>query len=109
MQAAARCPYFRRLYLVTDRAIWHHLQVQHTLILGWSDKLLPIIDQLCNANSSAGGRPIVVMAEREKEDMEEDISKHQIQLRGSRVICRSVGGQSAVAAHMNVGCPAVTT
>ena len=62
--------------------------MQHTLILGWSDKLLPIIDQLCNANSSAGGRPIVVMAEREKEDMEEDISKHQIQLRGSRVICR---------------------
>ncbi len=55
---------------------------------GWSDKLLPIIDQLCQANASEGGRPIVVLAERDKEAMEEDLAKHGINEYGSRVIFR---------------------
>ena len=38
------------------------LESGHSLILGWSDKILPIVDQLCNANASEGGRPIVILA-----------------------------------------------
>ncbi|KAK9813412.1 hypothetical protein WJX73_006994 [Symbiochloris irregularis] len=65
------------------------LESGHTLILGWSDKLLAIIDQICNANVSEGGRPIVVLAEKDKEGMEEEINAHASNLRGSRVVVRS--------------------
>ena len=65
------------------------LESGHTLILGWSDKMLNMIDQLCLANESAGGKAIVILAERDKQDMEEDIHKQVHNLRGSRILCRS--------------------
>lgn len=65
------------------------LESGHTLILGWSDKMLNMIDQLCLANESAGGKAIVILAERDKQDMEEDIHKQIRNLRGSRILCRS--------------------
>ena len=42
----------------------------------------------CLANESAGGKAIVILAEREKADMEDDIHKHIRDLRGTRVLCR---------------------
>ena len=68
------------------------LESGHTLILGWSDKMLNMIDQLCLANESAGGKAIVILAERDKQDMEEDIHKQIHNLRGSRILCRSDHG-----------------
>ncbi len=62
--------------------------LQCLLDAGWSDKLLPIVDQLCQANASEGGRPIVVLAERDKEEMEEDLAKHGINDYKSRIIFR---------------------
>jgi len=38
----------------------------HSLILGWSDKVIAIVNQLCNANESEGGLPIVILSEQEK-------------------------------------------
>ena len=67
------------------------LETNHTLILGWSDKLYGLVKELANANESIGGSAIVILSEREKEDMEEDIKGQEIDLRGSRVICRSGG------------------
>lgn len=64
------------------------LEAGHSLILGWSDKILPIVDQLCNANASEGGRPIVILAEMEKQAMEEGLAKHAPNFRGSTVVCR---------------------
>ena len=64
------------------------LEAGHTLILGWSDKMLNMIDQLCLANQSAGGKAIVILAERDKQDMEYDIHKQIHNLRGSRILCR---------------------
>ena len=37
-----------------------------SLILGWSDKVVAIVNQLCNANESEGGLPIVILSEHEK-------------------------------------------
>lgn len=34
------------------------LETNHTLILGWSDKLIPIINEICIANESLGGLPV---------------------------------------------------
>ncbi|KAK1318604.1 putative ion channel CASTOR [Acorus calamus] len=65
------------------------IEKDHTLILGWSDKMGSLLNQLAIANESLGGGTIVVMAERDKEEMEIDIAKMEFDLKGTSVICRS--------------------
>ncbi|KAI4369202.1 hypothetical protein MLD38_017676 [Melastoma candidum] len=65
------------------------VEQNHTLILGWSDKLGSLLNQLALANESLGGGTIVVMAEHDKEEMELDIAKMEFDFRGTSVICRS--------------------
>ncbi|CAI6000089.1 unnamed protein product [Closterium sp. NIES-65] len=65
------------------------IEHNHTLILGWSDKLASLLKQLAVANESMGGGVVVVMAERDKEEMESEISKMEFALKGTSVICRS--------------------
>lgn len=48
-----------------------------------------LLNQLALANDSLGGGIIVVMAERDKEEMELDIAKMEFDFRGTSVICRS--------------------
>eukprot|EP00658_Telonema_sp_P-2_P035140 TRINITY_DN25605_c0_g1_i2.p1 TRINITY_DN25605_c0_g1~~TRINITY_DN25605_c0_g1_i2.p1 ORF type:complete len:493 (-),score=130.98 TRINITY_DN25605_c0_g1_i2:47-1525(-) len=47
------------------------IEQNHTLILGWNDRLLSLLCQLCKANESEGGLPIVVLADRDKVEMDE--------------------------------------
>ncbi|CAM0878003.1 unnamed protein product [Alopecurus aequalis] len=65
------------------------IEQSHTLILGWSDKLGSLLNQISIANESLGGGTIVVMAERDKEEMEADIAKMEFDLKGTAIICRS--------------------
>ncbi|XP_058094304.1 probable ion channel CASTOR isoform X5 [Magnolia sinica] len=65
------------------------IEKNHTLILGWSDKLGSLLNQLAIANESLGGGTVVVMAERDKEEMELDIAKMEFDFKGTPVICRS--------------------
>lgn len=65
------------------------IEKNHTLILGWSDKLGSLLNQLAIANESLGGGTVVVMAERDKEEMEIDIAKMEFDFKGTSVICRS--------------------
>ncbi|KAE8007940.1 hypothetical protein FH972_004495 [Carpinus fangiana] len=65
------------------------IESNHILILGWSDKLGSLLKQLAIANKSIGGGVIVVLAEREKEEMEMDIAKLEFDLMGTSIICRS--------------------
>ncbi|XP_020261461.1 probable ion channel CASTOR isoform X1 [Asparagus officinalis] len=65
------------------------IEKNHTLILGWSDKLGSLLNQLAIANESLGGSIVVVMAERDKEEMELDIAKMEFDFKGTSVICRS--------------------
>ena len=51
------------------------LEENHSLILGWNDKVLPLIRELAEANLSEGGGVVVVMSERDKSEMEEEISR----------------------------------
>lgn len=46
------------------------LEENFTLILGWNDKILPLVKQLCQANESDGGAPIVIMADMDKPEMD---------------------------------------
>ncbi|KAJ6696495.1 ION CHANNEL CASTOR-RELATED [Salix koriyanagi] len=65
------------------------IEKSHILILGWSDKLGSLLKQLAIANKSIGGGVIVVLAERDKEEMEMDIAKLEFDMMGTSVICRS--------------------
>ncbi|XP_027350217.1 ion channel CASTOR isoform X1 [Abrus precatorius] len=65
------------------------VEQNHTLILGWSDKLGSLLNQLAIANESMGGGTVAVMAERDKEEMELDIAKMEFDFKGTSVICRS--------------------
>ncbi|MCW2973935.1 MAG: potassium transporter TrkA, partial [Thermoleophilia bacterium] len=49
----------------------------HTLILGWSDKLHTIISELAIANANQKNACVVILADRDKVDMEDEInSRH---------------------------------
>lgn len=67
----------------------------HTLMLGWNDKSLAIIQQIAFANESEGGGVIVVLAEQDKEELEEimqaaiDLREHNLELHGTIVVFRS--------------------
>merc|ERR1711865_1072573 len=68
------------------------LEENFTLILGWSDKVLPLVNQLCLANESDNGAPIVILADvMSKPDMDaflyDNITAEGL-LRGSTVITR---------------------
>ncbi|XP_015870066.3 ion channel CASTOR isoform X3 [Ziziphus jujuba] len=65
------------------------VEQNHTLILGWSDKLGSLLNQIAIANESLGGGIVVVMAEQDKEEMELDIAKMEFDFKGTSVICRS--------------------
>lgn len=65
------------------------LEDGHTIILNWSPSTVDIIKELASAN--AGGKPsrIVILADRDKVEMEDEIAAKAPKLRGVRVICRS--------------------
>ncbi|XP_034219770.1 ion channel DMI1 isoform X3 [Prunus dulcis] len=65
------------------------IEMNHILILGWSDKLGSLLKQLAIANKSVGGGVVVILAERDKEEMELDIAKLEFDFMGTSVICRS--------------------
>ncbi|XP_065872348.1 probable ion channel SYM8 isoform X2 [Euphorbia lathyris] len=65
------------------------VETNHILILGWSDKLGSLLEQLALANKSNGGGVVVVLAGRGKEEMEIDIANLEFDFMGTSVICRS--------------------
>lgn len=60
-------------------------------MLGWTDKSISLIRQICLANASEKGGVIVVLAETEKEELEAELASHlpPEELRGTRVIFRT--------------------
>src|SRR5688572_26714372 len=60
-----------------------------TLILGWSSKVYSIIGELLIANDNQKDPCIVILSERDKVEMEDDIRAKFPSTRNTRVICRS--------------------
>lgn len=66
------------------------VETDHTLVLGWSDKVLPLIREIAIANESEKGGVVVVLADRDKEEMEEAVADGlEGELRGTLVVCRT--------------------
>lgn len=61
----------------------------HTLILGWSPKLHQILAELEVANANQRGRSVVILADRDKVEMEDEIRARAEGSRRTKVICRS--------------------
>jgi hypothetical protein len=64
------------------------LEVDFTLILGWNDKVLPLVEQITLANESFGGGPIVIMSEMEKPEMDAYLIDNIDDWRGSKLVTR---------------------
>ena len=65
------------------------LESDHTLILGWSEKIFSIIQQLIEANTNYKNRAIVILAENDKVEMEDEIKAKIEDFKTSKVIVRS--------------------
>ena len=65
------------------------LEEDHSVILGWSDSIFTIISELTLANESRKDPVIVILADRDKVDMEEELRVKVPERRGTRIICRS--------------------
>ena len=65
------------------------LEKDHTVILGWSDSIFTIVRELTIANESRRKPVIVILADRDKVEMEEELRAKVDDLRGTRVVCRS--------------------
>ena len=65
------------------------IEREHTLILGWSSKIHSIIGELVVANTNQKRPCIVILANRDKVEMEDDIKAKFPDTKNTRVICRS--------------------
>jgi voltage-gated potassium channel Kch len=65
------------------------IEKDHTIILNWSASIFDIIAELTIANQSRRRPRIVIMADKDKVEMEDEIAQKVPNLRNTRVICRS--------------------
>ncbi len=64
------------------------LEHDHTIILGWSERVSAVVGELTIANESRKNPAIVILALHEKEDMEETIRDAVPDTRGTTIVCR---------------------
>lgn len=64
------------------------LETDHTLILGWSNRVPAIVRELVVANESRRRAAIVILADVEKTEMEDTLRNQIDDLRTTRLVCR---------------------
>ena len=60
----------------------------HTLILGWSPKIFTVVSQLVLANESQRNAHVVIVADKIKDEMEDELRTRVPNRRTTHVICR---------------------
>ncbi len=65
------------------------LEADHTIILNWSPSIFDIISELVIANQSRRNPRIVIMAGKDKVEMEDEIATKVDDLKNTKIICRS--------------------
>ncbi|WP_370325214.1 potassium transporter TrkA [Euzebya sp.] len=73
------------------------LESGHTVVLGWSPKIMTVLTELAVANANTPRPRVVVLADRDKVEMEDEI-RNQVgdRLGSTKVICRSGSPLSVV-------------
>ncbi|MFD5887999.1 NAD-binding lipoprotein [Streptomyces sp. NPDC060334] len=65
------------------------LESGHTVLLGWSDQVFPIVSELTVANSNQRRAVIAVLGPKDKAEMEDEIDTALGRLGHTRLICRN--------------------
>ncbi|HEY0068837.1 MAG TPA: NAD-binding protein, partial [Chloroflexia bacterium] len=65
------------------------IETNHTLILGWSDQVFTILSELAIANANQKRPRVVILADKDKVEMESEIRDRVPNLGKTRVICRT--------------------
>ena len=65
------------------------IETGHTVILGWNQQVFTILSELINANANQRGRNVVVLADRGKLEMDDEIRTRIPDTRGTKIVCRS--------------------
>lgn len=65
------------------------LESNHTVLLGWSRQIFDIISEIVLANENQRRACIVVLAERDKVEMEDEIRQRVPDTKTTRIVCRS--------------------
>lgn len=65
------------------------IEKDHTVILGWSDQIFPIISELVLANESRHNARIVVLGAKDKGEMDDEIRERVGDTKNTLVICRT--------------------
>ena len=61
----------------------------HTLILGWSPKVFTVLSELVLANENRKKPRIVILAEKDKVEMEDEIRAQVADTKNTKIICRT--------------------
>jgi voltage-gated potassium channel Kch len=79
------------------------LERDHTLVLGWSETVFTVLSELAVANENERDPSVVILADRDRVGMEDDIRARVHDMRNTRVICRS--GSPVDLADLRVASP----
>lgn len=65
------------------------VEQDHTVIYGWSSLIAPILSELIMANESRKNACIVILADKDKIEMEDEIRAQIEDTKNTRIVCRS--------------------
>ncbi|MFE9558947.1 NAD-binding lipoprotein [Streptomyces sp. NPDC006692] len=65
------------------------LEVGHTVVLGWSDQIFPVIAELVSANSNQPRAAVAILAPKDKVEMEGEISARITTTGTTTIVCRN--------------------
>ncbi len=65
------------------------LEDNHTVVLGWSPQIFDVISEIVLANANKRNQRIVVLADRDKVEMETEIRQRLPNTLTTRIVCRS--------------------
>jgi ion channel POLLUX/CASTOR len=65
------------------------IETGHTIILGWSEQVFTIISELIEANANQPHACIVIMGQKDKLEMEEEIQSKVPNTGKTRIVCRN--------------------
>ncbi|MCA8993669.1 MAG: hypothetical protein KDA88_16895 [Planctomycetaceae bacterium] len=65
------------------------IEEDHTLILGWNERITEILRELVMANESEDDPVVVILADKDKEEMDEYLALYMPDTKNTRVVTRS--------------------
>ena len=65
------------------------IEVEHSLILGWNDRIVDILKELILANESESSQTIVILADRDKEEMDDFLNLNVPIRKTTKIVTRS--------------------